>query len=130
MAELLPADGVRAVLGVPIRLGGGPVGVLNLYVDQPHDWADPEIDALGAYGDLLGTLLGTGLVAHRNDTLARQLQYALDHRVVIERAVGYLMGTGGIDATAAFDRLRRAARARRCQVGEVASRLLDGGGLD
>ena len=57
--------------------------------------------------------------------MAKQLQYALDYRVVIERAVGYLMAKESIDAVAAFnalrdvgaqpayeDRRRRGARAR------------------
>ncbi|HWG73255.1 MAG TPA: GAF and ANTAR domain-containing protein [Acidimicrobiales bacterium] len=124
------SGGVCAVLGVPIRLGGGPVGVLNVYVDEPHEWTDGEIHGLSAYADLLGTLLGTAMAAHRNDALARQLQYALDHRVVIERAVGYLMGAGGLGATDAFEKLRLAARCSRRKVGDVAAALLDHGTLD
>ena len=47
--------------------------------------------------------------AHTAGELARQLQYALDYRVVIERAVGYLMAKESIDAGR---RLQRAAHRR------------------
>jgi GAF domain-containing protein len=127
---LLSTSRVRAVLGVPIRLAGAPVGVLDVYAEEPYEWTAEERDALVAYADLLGSLLGTALAAHRNDTLARQLQYALDHRVVIERAIGYLMGARTFDARAAFDCLRRSAREQRRRVADVATDVLETGSLD
>jgi hypothetical protein len=58
--------------------------------------------------------------------VAGQLQYALDYRVVIERAVGYLMGTHGLDAVTAFDVLRKRARDSRRRVADVATEMLGG----
>src|SRR5207249_397101 len=58
--------------------------------------------------------------------VADQLQYALDYRVVIERAVGYLMGTHHLDAVTAFDMLRRRARDSRRRVADVATEILGG----
>ena len=58
--------------------------------------------------------------------VADQLQYALDYRVVIERAVGYLMGTHHLDAVTAFDVLRRRARDSRRRVADVATEILGG----
>ena len=58
--------------------------------------------------------------------MADQLQYALDYRVVIERAVGYLMGAHRLDAVTAFDLLRRRARDSRRRVADVAAEVLDG----
>lgn len=115
--------GVHAVLGVPIRLGG-PVGSLNVYVDQPHEWTNDEVAALETYGQLLGSLLGAALAAERRSALADQLQYALDYRVVIERAVGYLMAVHHVDAVDAFNRLRRAARDRQRRVADLAGDVL------
>jgi GAF domain-containing protein len=120
LAEL----GIHAVLGVPIRLGGAAIGSLNVYVDQPHEWPQEEVSALDAYGQLLGGLLGTALAAHRSGQLADQLQYALDYRVVIERAVGYLMARQNVDAVDAFNLLRRAARDRQRRVADLASDVL------
>jgi hypothetical protein len=50
----------------------------------------------------------------------------LDYRVVIERAVGYLMGTHRLDAVTAFDVLRKRARDSRRRVADVASEILGG----
>jgi len=44
----------------------------------------------------------SALAAERPGELTHQLQHALDHRIVIERAVGDLMGTTQQDAVAAL----------------------------
>ena len=62
--------------------------------------------------------------AREHGILADQLQYALDYRVVIERAVGYLMGAHRLDAVTAFDVLRRQARDSRRRVADVATEVL------
>jgi|SRR5271165_1085439 len=120
------APNLRAVAGVPILLGGSPVGTLNVYRDDPVEWDDSDIRALRAYSDLVAEILGAALAASRHSTVAGQLQYALDYRVVIERAVGYLMGAHKLDAVTAFDILRKRARDSRRRIAEVAAELLGG----
>ncbi len=122
----LLAGGVRAVLGVPVRLGGGPIGTLNVADDHPRVWTDSERDAVGHFAAVLENLLLVGLVADRNDRLARQLQYALDYRVPIERAVGHLMATMRTDSITAFEKLRRTARDERRKVSDLAEEILAG----
>jgi GAF domain-containing protein len=122
----LAARGVHAVLGAPVAVGGLAVGSLNVYVDERHDWTAPEQQALTSYGELLGRLLAAGLVAQRQTELAGELQYALEYRVVIERAIGYLMARHGLDPVTAFNGLRRAARDRRRRVADVADEVLRG----
>jgi hypothetical protein len=92
-------------------------------------WDESERQALLRYREVVGTILSTALTARHAGQLADQLQYALDYRVVIERGVGYLMARDGVDAVRAFDRLRRAARANRLKIGEVAQQVLDTGAL-
>jgi GAF domain-containing protein len=120
------AGPVRAVAGTPIRLAGSPVGTLNVYRDEPFEWDDSDINALAAYADLISEVLGAALAAQEHSEVADQLQYALNYRVVIERAVGYLMGSRGLDAVTAFDILRRQARDSRRRVADVATDLLGG----
>jgi GAF domain-containing protein len=127
-AMVVPA-GVAAVLGVPVRLAGGAVGSLNVYCDRPHEWDDSELEAIGAFARLIEDHLAAAVLRHRRDTLVEQLQYALDHRVVVERAVGLIMGNEGLDAVAAFDRLRSVARSRRVRAAEVAEEVLRDGRL-
>lgn len=120
----LAERGIHAVLGVPIRVGGGPVGALNVYVNEPHEWLSDEVSALELFGQLQSALLANALAAEQRGRLADQLQYALDYRVVIERAVGYLMACHNVEAVDAFDRLRRAARDRQRRVADLAADVL------
>ncbi|NYE36780.1 GAF domain-containing protein [Nocardioides cavernae] len=120
---------VRAVLGTPVVLGGVPVGTLDVYKEGQHDWDESEVAALGRYAEVVATTLGAALQAHTAGELAKQLQYALDYRVVIERAVGYLMAKQSVDAVAAFNALRTAARSRRTKIGLVSEHVLETGGL-
>jgi GAF domain-containing protein len=117
---------VRAVAGTPILLGGSPVGTLNVYRDEPVEWDKSDVNALTAYSSLIAEVLATALAAQERGLVADQLQYALDYRVVIERAVGYLMGTHRLDAVTAFDVLRKRARDSRRPVADVATEMLGG----
>jgi GAF domain-containing protein len=127
LAERIVPDGVRAVLGVPVRAGAAAIGTLNVYYANAHSWDSSEIDALGKFARIIENVVGHALLAHERGKLAQQLQYALDNRVVIERAIGLLMGRAGdVDAVAAFNRLRALARAERRRVGEVAGDVLTG----
>jgi GAF domain-containing protein len=127
---LAPREGirdqpVRALLGMPTRLGA-PVGTLNVYCVHPRAWNESEIAALEAYNAMLEARLAECLRSRRHDKLVGQLQFALDSRVTIERAIGLLMGRDGIDGPAAFNELRRMARSSRRRVQSIAEDMLAG----
>jgi len=124
LAPELPNRGVRAVLGVPIHVDNVPVGSLNVYRDQPGEWDPSETIALEAYGGLIESLLSTALQARHRGQLAQQLQHALNHRVVIERAVGVIMARQNLGPVDAFNQLRRRARSSERKVADVAADLL------
>lgn len=124
LADIVVPVGVRSVLGIPVQLGGAPVGSLNVYGGAPQRWSADEAQALRAFTTLVEGLIGSALLSEQRGELAQQLQYALDNRVVIERAVGLLMGRDGLDAVAAFNHLRQQARSERRRVAEVATELL------
>jgi GAF domain-containing protein len=121
--------GVHGMLGVPVHLSGLPVGSLDVYVDVPHIWTRAEQRALRSYADVVGALTEAALTAHRAGELAEQLNYALEHRVPIERGIGYLMARDKLGHADAFNRLRRAARSSRQRIGDVAEELLASGTL-
>jgi GAF domain-containing protein len=114
---------IRAVLGLPTHVGA-PVGTLNLYSARPRTWHESEVAALEAYNDVLEARLGGALLARQHGSIVDQLQLALDSRVIIERAIGLLMGREGVDAPSAFNELRRLARSSRRRVSAVAEELL------
>jgi GAF domain-containing protein len=122
-ARLRPSR-VRAVLGVPVVIAGNSVGSLNAYVEQAHAWDEAEVRALASLAEVTSQVVRACLAAKRSGALAEQLQYALDHRIVIERAVGVVMATQHLGAVDAFEDLRRRARSRRVRVAEIAAALL------
>ena len=64
--------------------------------------------------------------ARLSSRLADQLQAALEHRWLIEQAKGMVMGRERLDAQAAFERLRRAARSSSRRVADVARDVTTG----
>ena len=118
--------GIHAVLGIPIRIGGASVAALNVYRDDPHDWDDSEIAAIRDLASVIETVLASGLLARRHEQVIEQLQYALEHRVVVERAIGVLMGRHDVDPVDAFNRIRAVARRERRKAAEVADDVLSG----
>ncbi len=125
LGAALAGHGVRAVLGVPVRLDGVAVGALNVFRDKPHSWSPSEISALSSYGGLIQGVLRAALQTQQRTKLAEQLQHALDNRVIIERAVGVLMGRERIDPVEAFNGLRKRARNSGRRVSDLAQELLD-----
>src|SRR5579875_1013341 len=121
----LAGSPIRALIGVPVRIGGGAVGALNVYRDKPGEWSDTERVALEAYARLVASILSAGLESRRREQLAEQLQLALDNRGVIDRAVGAVMAREGIGPVGAFNKLRAEARNGSRRVADVAAELLD-----
>lgn len=119
-------DGVDAVLGVPVRVGGLVIGSLNAYRAERYEWDSSDVAAVGAHAAVVEGILGAAVVGRHQDALIGQLQTALDRRVVIERAIGVLMQRHGIAAVPAFAALRRTARDQRTAVAELAARALEG----
>ncbi len=60
------------------------------------------------------------------ETLATQLQSALDSRIVIEQAKGVLAGRYGMTPDAAFEVLRGHARASRMKLHDLARGVVSG----
>ena len=104
---------IRSALSVPVQLGGGPIGTLDVYAAAPGGWDATEVSALQTYAGLVATLLGTAAKAQRSGRLAEQLRVALEARSLVEQAKVALMKLERLDDQQAFIDLRRAARSSR-----------------
>jgi len=117
---------IRSGLSVPVQLGGGPIGTLDVYAAAPGGWDATEVSALQTYAGLVATLLGTAAKAERSGRLAEQLQVALDFRVLIEQARA-LEELERLEDQQAFIDLRQAAKSSRHeapdQAGDAAADL-------
>jgi GAF domain-containing protein len=125
-AKVLVGEGICAALSVPVELDGGVIGTLDVYVGRPRDWDPSEVAALQAYAGLVASLLSAAVTAQIKGRLADQLQAALEHRWLIEQAKGVLMGREDLDAQAAFERLRGAARSSTRRLADVAKDVTGG----
>jgi GAF domain-containing protein len=125
-AQVLVSEGICAALSVPVELDGGVIGTLDVYVGQPRDWDPSEVAALQAYAGLVASLLNAATTAQVKGRLADQLQAALEHRWLIEQAKGVIMGREELDAQAAFERLRSAARSSTRRLADVAKDVTGG----
>jgi hypothetical protein len=117
---------IRSGLSVPLELGGGPIGTLDVYAVAPGGWDETEVSALQTYAGVVATMLGTAAKATVKGRLAEQLQVALNSRVLTEQARGALMERGCLGDQQAFIDLRRAARSSRRELPEVAGEVVAG----
>ncbi len=130
LAEGLRSSSGCAVVAAPVRVGSAVVGSLDVHADPATPWDADAVEAVRCYAQVVEAVLAPALQARRRSEVVEQLQYALDHRVVVERAVGYLMASGEGDARRAFEQLRSAARRSRRHVSDLAAGLLAGEPLD
>jgi hypothetical protein len=116
-------------LSVPVQVGDGPVGTLDVYVTASREWDDSEAAALQAYAGLVASLLAAAVSARVTGRLADQLHGALEHRSLIDQAVAILVDREGVDAPAAFEWLGTAARSSGCPLVQVARAVVGGAPL-
>ena len=126
LAGLPAMRGVHGLLCVPVEGPASPAATLTVVRRPDRPWGAREIEALVTYAGVVATLLRAASDAERTTRVIDQLEHALHHRVVIEQAKGILMERERLDPTGAFDRLRKAARARRRRVSEVAAEVVAG----
>ena len=120
--------GLRAVLASPIPYNQTAIGVVVVFSTEVHPWSPEGELALVAFTDLAALTIANTMQSEQRGELAIQLQRALDARVVIEQAKGALVARDGISPGAAFEQMRRRARAERRRVVEIATEILSSSG--
>jgi transcriptional regulator with GAF, ATPase, and Fis domain len=118
--------GFAAVYALPMRLRDDVIGALNLFHARPGA-LDPDTVRLGqAMADVATIgLLQARAIRHR-ETLAEQLQTALNSRILIEQAKGVIAERHRVEMDQAFTLLRRAARNRNRRLSDLARAVVDG----
>jgi transcriptional regulator with GAF, ATPase, and Fis domain len=117
--------GFASVHALPMRLRDQVIGALNLFSTKtgPLGQADLRI------GQALADVATIGLLQEQNvrraETLAEQLQSALNSRVIIEQAKGRLAERLGINMDQSFTLLRDHARNTNQRLTDIARQIID-----
>jgi GAF domain-containing protein len=123
------SEGVSSVHAVPLRVRDRTIGGLNLFRCRPGRVPDGDL----ALAQSFATIATIGILQTRakrsSDLLNEQLQNALNSRVIIEQAKGYLAERHHEGLTEAFARLRNHARSHNQRLTTVAREVV-GGTLD
>ncbi|MFC5948972.1 ANTAR domain-containing protein [Pseudonocardia lutea] len=124
-AAAVGGAGFCGVHAVPLRRHDRGVGAVSLFL---HDGRTPSPSTAAAL-EALATAAAVGILQQRarqhHETLARQLQQALDRRIVVEQAKGMLAERLQVDPQEAFERLRAHARRYRRTVHGLAAAIVD-----
>lgn len=118
--------GFTSVVAAPLRLHDQVIGALNLFRDRPG----PLDDAQVRLGQALADTATIGVLQQRavseQMTVTAQLQAALDSRIIIEQAKGFLAHRRDMSVEEAFALMRRHARDHQVRLTEIARQILQG----
>jgi len=119
-------SGFAAVDALPMRLRGDVIGALNLFRSDPGELTETALRTARALVDVATIgLLQERSIRHQ-EVLTEQLQTALNNRVVIEQAKGYIAHRLGVDMDDAFAALRGYARGHNLKLSGVAGSVIAG----
>jgi GAF domain-containing protein len=117
--------GFRSVHALPMRLRGLTIGVLNLFrADGPMEEAD--VIAAQALADVATIAILQHRAVLQTQVVKEQLNHALNSRIMIEQAEGFLAERTGLDMKDAFAWLRNHARTHKLLLVDVAQSVIDG----
>ena len=119
-------EGMHAVYSFPMHLQGETIGALNLYADHSGGLSDDEVSLGRTFADVATIYVVHARDVEDHEELTAGLQKALDTRIVVEQAKGFLVARNRIEPRAAFDLLRRYARSHSTKVRQVALDIVEG----
>ncbi|MEU7161936.1 GAF and ANTAR domain-containing protein [Streptomyces chrestomyceticus] len=118
--------GFTSVAAAPLRLHDQVIGALNLFRDEPGPLPAAQL----RLGQALADTATIGVLQQRavseQMTVNAQLQAALDSRIVIEQAKGFLAHRRQVEVEEAFTLMRCYARTHRIRLTEIARQVLRG----
>jgi len=124
--EAARRTGFAAVHALPMRLRTDVIGALNLFSTQARPLGSDTVRLGQALADIATIGLLQARAIRQRDTLAEQLQTALNSRVLIEQAKGVIAERRQIDMNDSFTLLRRSARSRNRRLSDLARAVVDG----
>ncbi|HEX5729515.1 GAF and ANTAR domain-containing protein [Microbacterium sp.] len=119
-------SGYGSVHAIPMRSRAWTIGSLNLFRDSIGELNEPDAVAARTLADIATISILQHRLIEESTIAQSQLQRALDSRVVIEQAKGYIAQRHDVDMDAAFHLMRSYARSTQTRLSEVAARIVGG----
>lgn len=117
-ADALAATPVRSIMGFQLFATGKTMGSLNVFAERAHAFDDRTRE--------LGTLFAThSAVVWDSARREEQFREALASRDIIGQAKGMIMERYGIDATQAFELLRKLSHDTNTALAKVAEQVVE-----
>ncbi len=117
--------GFQRMCAVPLRVRTDTIGALNVFRSSDEPFTGDEMEIAQAMGELAGIALIQERALREHSLLTKQLQAALNSRVIIEQAKGMLSEYLNVTISDAFDLLRKYTREHNRKLSEVASDIVD-----
>ncbi len=124
-AEESERAGFASVHSIPLRSHTAVLGSMNLFRRAPGRLDDQDATAARALTDVASISILQQRSADQAARTRDQLQRALDSRIVIEQAKGFLAHTHQVDPDEAFTMLRGHARSAGLPLREVALAVVE-----
>ena len=118
--------GYGSVYSVPLRLRDETIGSLDLFRERTGALTPEDTVAARALADVATIGILQERAFRESDITRQQLQRALDSRVVIEQAKGFVSHTRDIDMDEAFKLIREYARRTGLPIQHVAGSVISG----
>jgi GAF domain-containing protein len=116
---------LQAVVGFPLSYDSKRLGAINIYNDQHRDWNEEDLDIIGVFANMATAYFVRVTELAESRQLAKQLQEALDSRVVIEQAKGILAAEYRITVDEAFHKLREHSQDNNIKLTDVCNAVVN-----
>jgi GAF domain-containing protein len=119
------ASGYDGVHAIPLRLRAEVVGSLNLFRETEGPLNGADARAAQALADVATISVLQRRSLDEANSGRQQLRHALDSRIVIEQAKGFVAQSHGVDVDRAFQMIRQHARSHATKLTDVARAIID-----
>jgi GAF domain-containing protein len=126
VAPRLVDMGMRSGYAFPLKLRQDCIGALSLYRRSAAEFHEDDVRLAQAFADVAAIGILQRRTVAAAEERSRQLQHALNSRIIIEQAKGVLAERHGVTTDKAFEALRGYARRNGLKVRDVSRQIVDG----
>lgn len=116
--------GIRSCLSIPLEVEGPSRAVMTLTAVASDAFSPEDIYAAEAFAEEASKMLRSALRITELTETVQDLHAALEHRTVIDTALGVVMGQNHCDHDTAFKILRSAASSRNIKLRDLAASVV------